>query len=95
MQGVIWEGYGHCVCKRQVGQNSKGEIMRLSKRQLEIVDELQNGAHIWLASNKYPYICKKISDNNFHSEPIHGKAFNALKDHKVIKVCDDGKWRLA
>jgi uncharacterized protein YjhX (UPF0386 family) len=63
----------------------KGENMTISKAQLKIISELQNGAHIWLASNKYAFIVTVSENNGVKSSPLHGRAFNALKEKNIIK----------
>lgn len=66
--------------------------MRLSKVQLNIVQELQNGGFIWLAGG-HPYIASMDKEGRIRSKPLHSKAFKALVAGHVIKE-HEGQWIL-
>lgn len=68
--------------------------MRLSKTQMKIVNELQNGGFIWMAGG-YPYLATKDNEGRVRSSPVHGKAFTALTEHGIIRQDGVNKWVLA
>jgi hypothetical protein len=49
---------------------------------MKIVEVLQNGGYIWLAAG-HPYLAH-VEKERVKSASIHGKAFTALKEHKII-----------
>lgn len=67
--------------------------MRLSKTQMKIVNELQNGGFIWMAGG-HPYLATKDKDGMYRSTIVHGRAFHALVKNKVIAEGEDGHWGL-
>lgn len=67
--------------------------MRLSKAQLRIVAQLQNGGWIWTAAG-HPYLAVKDSEGRIKSESMHNKVFTTLKEHKIIVERGDRQWVL-
>jgi hypothetical protein len=67
--------------------------MRLSKTQIKIVNELQNGGYIWEAGG-FPYLAIKDNEGRIKSSPVHGKAFSALVKYGVICQTENKRWKL-
>ena len=56
--------------------------MPLTKKQVEVIDALQNGGHIWQAGTSY-YLARKIGtwengDPKFHSTVVNARTITAL-----------------
>lgn len=82
--------------------------MALTKKQVEIIDALQNGGHIWKAANTY-YLARVVGENQhghrvFKSELLPKKTFDALIEKEMLKPervngssfdIVKNKWRLA
>ena len=60
---------------------------RLSRKQLDVVQAIQNGGYIWIAAEQ-PYLATK-SGEQFNSRPLHGKIFTALVEHGIIAKSKD------
>jgi len=63
--------------------------MALTKKQVEIIDALQNGGHIWKAANTY-YIARVVGENQhghrvFKSDLLPKKTFDALMEKDMLE----------
>lgn len=70
--------------------------MRLTKKQLEVVDELQAGAFIWKATDSY-YLAtisrnKDGKEVGYLSKRLHQKTFAAI-EHLLTKG-DNNRWTI-
>lgn len=68
--------------------------MRLTKKQLKVVDVLQNGGYIWLAASR-PYLAELDGENRIRSAPLNNLTFECLAAEKVIKKDGYNRWTLA
>jgi hypothetical protein len=74
--------------------------MSLTKKQLEIVDVLQNGGHIWKAGDSF-YLAEQIGTwdsgaPRYQSVRMPKKTFDSLLAQGVLKktITKDNQWRL-
>lgn len=68
--------------------------MKLNKRQLAIVDKLQAGGWIWTSGETAAYLAETDAEGRVTSSFLHQKTFQFLKDHDMIKLEEDGKYRV-